>query len=419
MHDVVITGIGVILPNCDTPEQFWNYLRDGASQLGLEPHPADERDVCAMGRVRAFDPQQYLHEFPERFYRRYSRETQFYLASVLLARDDAALDLGKLDSDRIGLFDGTSRGNFEFWYERIRAERDQLPQELYTRLELALNTPGQAVGLTASLLQIQGPTYTFTGSCSSGAIAVGHAYRELHSGHIDVAFATGHDAALIAPMYHMYQDANLLSTERHDPLRALRPYVEHSANVFGEGAVTLMLETRTHAERRGARILAALGGYKYGNSGEHPTHVDASGTRQARVIMALLNDARMTPEQIDFVVGHGNGVQASDIAEVNYMRRVFGPRTQIVPLISTKPIYGHTLGASGAINVAAAALMVYHRYFIPTINIDIEQAQGKINFQANRGQASECNAGIAMSFGLGGQNTALLVQRLAYDPTRY
>src|SRR5215510_850980 len=111
-NEVVITGIGVILPNCDSREQLWKHLRDGESQLRLHPNPADESDTRAMGRVTEFNPGQYLHEFPERFYTRYARETQFYLASVLLARKDAALSFGSIAADRIGLFDGTSRGNF-------------------------------------------------------------------------------------------------------------------------------------------------------------------------------------------------------------------------------------------------------------------------------------------------------------------
>jgi 3-oxoacyl-[acyl-carrier-protein] synthase II len=416
-NEVVITGIGVILPNCDSRERLWQHLQAGESQLRLHANPADPADVRAMGRVTDFNPGAYLHEFPERFYTRYPRETQFYLSSVLLARDDAALDASAVASDRIGLFDGTSRGNFEFWHERILSEQSRLPQELYTRVELALSTPGQTLGLAASLLQIRGPTYTFNASCCSGAIAIGHAYREIRAGEIDVAFATGHDTALVAPVYHMYGDADLLSSEREDPRRAVRPYIDHSTNAFGEGAVTLVLESRTHAERRGARILASISGYKYGNSGEHPTHVDISGTRPAQVIGALLDTARTGPDHIQFVVGHGNAVRSSDIAEMNYMRLLFGSRTKQVPLISTKPIYGHMLGAASALNVVAAALMIHNQYLIPTINIDVERSPANMNFQANRGVASRCQAGIATAFGLGGHNVALLLQRPTGDPT--
>jgi 3-oxoacyl-[acyl-carrier-protein] synthase II len=412
-NEVVITGIGVILPNCDSREQLWKHLRDGESQLRLHPNPADESDIRAMGRITEFNPGQYLHEFPERFYTRYPRETQFYLASVLLARNDAALAPDSIAADRIGLFDGTSRGNFEFWYDRIRGEREHPSRELYTRVELALSTPGQTLGLAAALLQIRGPTYTFNSSCCSGAIAIGHAYREIRAGEIDVAFATGHDTALVAPVYHMYGDAGLLSAERGDPRRAVRPYVDHSTNAFGEGAVSLVLESRAHAERRGARILATIGGYKYGNSGDHPTHVDVSGDRPAQVIGALLDTAQVTPSQVQFVVGHGNGVQSSDIAEMNYMRQLFGPRTGSVPLISTKPIYGHMLGAASALNVAAGALMIHHQYLMPTINVDIERGPAGMNFQANQGAPSSCQAGIATAFGLGGHNVALLLRRPA------
>lgn len=414
-NEVVVTGIGVILPNCDSREQLWKHLRAGESQLRLHPNPADASDMRAIGRITGFDGGTYLHEFPKRFYTRYPRETQLYLASLLLARDDAALKLGSLALDRVGLFDGTSRGNFDFWYERIRAESERPARELYTRRELAFGTPGQTLGLAASLLQIRGPTYTFNSSCCSGAIAIGHAYREIRSGEIDIAFATGHDTALVAPLYHMYGDADLLSAERELPCRAVRPYIDHTTNAFGEGAITLVLESRAHAERRGACILATIGGYKYGNSGAHPTNVDISGDRPAQVIRTLLAAAGVAPEQIQFVVGHGNAVRSSDIAEINYMQQLFGPRAETVPLISTKPIYGHTLGAASALNVAAAALMIHHQYLIPTINIDAERSPTGMNFQSNQGAASRCYAGIAAAFGLGGHNVALLLQRPAGD----
>jgi 3-oxoacyl-(acyl-carrier-protein) synthase len=120
----------------------------------------------------------------------------------------------------------------------------------------------------------------------------------------------------------------------------------------------------------------------------------------------------MTPLDVQFVVGHGNGVQVSDLSELNYMKRVFGRRTREVPLISTKPIYGHTLGASSALNVAAAALMIKNEYIIPTINIDESCVVRGFNHQANRGVARKSKAGLVMSYGIGGQNAALALSRI-------
>jgi 3-oxoacyl-[acyl-carrier-protein] synthase II len=408
-HEVVITGIGVILPGCDTRETFWQQLRDGESQLTMEPDPADQMN-CAIGRVHGFDGAKYFEGIEARNYASCHREQQFYLASVLQACRDAGVEMDALRSDRVGLFDGTSRGSFAFWYEQIKAKIEQ-PELRFTSRELHLGMPGQAVGVAAAILGVKGPTYTFNGTCASGAIALGHAYRELRAGHIDIALGTGHDAALVSPLFQMYRDANLISRETTEASRAVRPYTDHSANAFGEGAVTLVLETRDHAEARGAEILATLAGYRYGNGGDHPTDVDFTGGRPAELIEHVLEEGEMSSHDVGFVLGHGNAVQVSDLSELNYMKRVFGKRTREVPLISTKPIYGHTLGASSALNVAAAALMLKNEFVIPTINVDESRVVHGFNHQANRGASRKSHAGVVIAYGMGGQNVALALRR--------
>ncbi|HEX9295692.1 MAG TPA: beta-ketoacyl synthase N-terminal-like domain-containing protein, partial [Polyangiaceae bacterium] len=292
LHEVVVTGVGVILPNCDNREQFWEQLRDGQSQLTLESDPVEQM-AYAVGRVHDFDARKYLVGIPESLYANWHREQRFYVASLLLACRDAELDVARLASDRVGLYDGTSRGSFAFWYEQIKSKIEH-PNQRFTTRELNLGMPGQAVGLAAATLGIKGPTYTFNGTCASGAIAVGHAYRELQSGRIDLALGTGHDAALVRPLFQMYRDANLMSRESSTAAQAIRPYVGHSANAFGEGAVTLMLETREHAEARAAPILATIAGYRYGNGGDHPTDVDFTGGRPAALITDALDEGELT-----------------------------------------------------------------------------------------------------------------------------
>jgi 3-oxoacyl-[acyl-carrier-protein] synthase II len=406
LHEVVITGIGVILPNCDESSVFWQQLKEGQSQLRIEPDPGDAID-CAIGRVRDFSAGKYLAEIPEKFWSRCSKEQLFYLSSVVSACRDAGLSLGELASEQVGLFDGTSRGSLEFLYDLVRAQGKRPSLRDFNLGAL----PGQSVGIAASILGVRGPTYTYNGSCASGAIAIGNAFREIQMGRVQVACGTGHDAALVAPLFQVYRDAGLVSAETSDPSRAIRPYSGSFANAFGEGSVTVVLESREHAEARGARVLADLVGYRYGNGGQHPTDVDFTGERPARLIDESLAEAELGPADVDFVIGHGNGVLASDISELNYMKRIFGDRTREVPLISTKPIYGHTLGAASAINVAAAALMLHHAYVVPTIGVDRKRVVGGFNHQANEGSSRLLRSGISVSYGAGGQNAAIVMQR--------
>lgn len=408
-NEVVVTGVGVLLPNCDTRETFWQQLRDGQSQMAIEPDPADGIP-CAIGRVRDFDCARYMAGIPERFYQACHREQQLYLASVVQAARDAGLELSDFASNRTALFDGTSRGNFAHWYELIHHKLHD-PKGRFSPRDLNFGMPGQAVGLAAAILGVQGPTFTFNNSCASGAIAIGNAFRELQAGRVDIAFGTGHDAALIGPIYQMYRDAGLISNERENPELAIRPYAGSSANAFGEGAVTLVLETREHAKARGAVVLAQIVAFRQGNGGEHPTDVDFTGARPAQLIQENLDEAQLVESDVDFVLGHGNGVLASDISELNYMKRVFGRRTREVPLISTKPIYGHTLGASSALNVAAAALMLHSDFVVPTVRLDEKRVVHGFNHQANRGEARKLRNGVIVAYGIGGQNATLLLQK--------
>jgi 3-oxoacyl-[acyl-carrier-protein] synthase II len=410
LQEVVVTGVGVILPGCDNRTQLWRQLSSGESQLRIEPDPADQIR-CAIGRVHDFDCSRYLAELPKHLYAACHREQQFYLSSVVQACRDAGLLLEDMASERVGLFDGTSRGSFAFWYELIRSKVEGAGTR-FTPRDLNHGMPGQAVGITAAMLGVKGPTETVSGTCASGAIAIGKAFREVEAGRADIAFGTGHDVALIGPLFEMYRDANLLSAEEHDAARAVQPYTGNSANAFGEGAVTLVLETRRHAEARGAEILAEIVSYGHGNGGDHPTDVDFVGERPARLMTQALEEAGLAPPDVDFVLGHGNGVLGSDISELNYMKRVFGRRTREVPLISTKPIYGHTLGASSALNAAAAALMLHNDFVIPTINIDERRVVHGFNHQANRGAPRALRSGVVMTYGMGGQNATLVLRKV-------
>jgi 3-oxoacyl-[acyl-carrier-protein] synthase II len=410
LREVVVTGIGAILPNCDSRQALWVQLSGGQSQMQIEPDPADGIP-CAIGRVRNFDCTRYMTGVPQELYRSCHREQQLFLASVLSAARDAGLELSELASSKVGLFDGTSRGSFAHWYELIH-HRVHDPKSRFSPKDLNHGMPGQAVGLAAAMLGVQGPTYTFNNSCASGLVAIGNAFRELQAGRIEVAFGTGHDAALIAPLYQMYRDAGLLSNERQHPELAIRPFAGSSANAFGEGAVTLVLETLEHAEERGAQPLAQVLAYRHGNGGDHPTDVDFTGARPADLISRSLHEAQLSAGDVDFVLGHGNGVLASDISELNYMKRVFGRRTREVPLISTKPIYGHTLGASSALNAAAAALMLHHGFAVPTIKLDEKRVVHGFNHQANRGESRNLRSGVVVAYGIGGQNATLLMRKV-------
>ena len=404
---VAVTGIGTVLPGCANRRDFWEQVSQGRSQLRISPRPDAPESMCAMGRVDV-DLEAGLAALPlskGTSARNYPRDVQIYLAAVAGALADAELLLNATGAERAGFFDGTSRSSFGHFTQRLTAgETAKLG-----RRDLAFATPGQAAGLASALWRQEGPSYTFAASCSSASVAIGHAYREIRDGLLDVAVAGGHDSTLNAPLYRMYAEAELLSPEAADPERAVQPYLASRGNAFGEGAVVLVLESEQRARHRGATVLGLIAGYAYANNGSHPTRVDATGERPAALMAGLLKDAAMDRAQVDFVVGHGNAVPQSDESELRYMRHVFGARSRQVPLISTKPIYGHTLGASGAVNAAAGLLMLHHQFVVPGVTVRAGPHDEQ-DVRACTGRAGALGAGVSMTFGLGGHNAGLLLR---------
>jgi 3-oxoacyl-[acyl-carrier-protein] synthase II len=404
VREVLVTGVGVILPGCDSLDLFWEQLSQGRSQLKLRPDPSKPSQQLAMGVIEGFRPEKFLSSIPERALRQYDREVQLYLASVYSARAHAGVDLGDLVPERIGLFDGCSRPMFAGWYDRLRREHR------YTRRDLMMATPGLAVGVAASLLEVRGAAYTFNGTCSSGAIAIGHAFREVAMGSLDLAFATGHESSLLPPLYEMYGEANLLTLEQ-DAAGAVRPYSDCLGNAFGEGAVTLVLEPAERVKQRGRHGYAKLKAYQYGNNGFHPTSPDLVGGQPARLLRAAIEQASWKSSDVGFVVGHGNGVQLSDASEHNYMLLAFGDEAARIPLLSNKPIYGHTLGASSAVNAAASVMMLHHQFVVPTLNVAPRTSNAGFQHMVGRGEPRPLHGGLAVSFGLGGNNAILAFER--------
>ncbi len=409
-REVVITGIGLILPNCDDRQTFWRQLKSGESQLELISNPASPQELIPAGRINQFSPDRYLAAIPKRYRKNYSRLLQHYLAALFLARDDAGFSQATTAADRIAIYDGSSRGTIAFWQDKISREK-QPAERLYTRKDIINGLNGATAGVAAALLKTEGPTISFSGSCCSGLMAVGQAFRDIRSGVIDAAFASGYDEALTPGLFASYRETGITSSEKSCAAHSVKPYANEPSLVFGEGVVTLLLEERRAAERRGAYIIAKITGYTQGNEGRNPYRSGANPERCRRLLQKLYDDADRSSAQTDFFVGHGNGVPSSDISEIKFFRDFYGDLTEKIPLISVKPIYGHLIGGSSSINIAAAALMLHHRYIVPTLNAGHLLAPISGGYDHRGRIQPDCSLGVAFSWGMGGNIAALLLEK--------
>ena len=404
-NNVAITGMGLVLPGSPTPAALWDNFIHGTPMISAVDVPGFDKTVPA-GRVAPLSADEFVSAIPEKYFNRYPLDIRFYLASCMRALADADLDLHSCTPERTGVFDGTSRGSFSYWTERLRRKDAEAPA--FGVPEFMFGTPGQAASIAASLFGIEGPVNTLSTTCTSGSVAIGQAYREIASGRLDVALASGHEAPINPVILETYEGAGLISFGQQTS-GAEHPLVPgFSGVVLGEGAVTLVLENAERARQRGATILGIIAGYEHGNMGQHPTHVDPTGDRASRLIRHLLENTGLPIDRVRAVFGHGNGREASDTSEKYYMEKIFGALDPMPPLYSLKPIFGHIIGASGAINVAAAALLASRRYQAtaqPPANVELSMEKPAASISDIR--AGECI--LAVAYGVGGHCTAMAV----------
>ena len=398
--------MGLVLPGSPTPAALWDNFTNGTPMISAINVPGFDRTVPA-GRVDPLSAEEFTPAIPEKYFNRYPLDIQFYLASCMRALDHAALDLQGCTADRIGVFDGTSRGSFSYWTERLQGDAAaDIPA--FGVPEFMFGTPGQAASIAASLFGIEGPVITISTTCTSGAVAIGQAYREVASGNLDIALASGHEAPINPVILKTYEGAGLISFGQAKPGAGQELVPGFDGVTLGEGAVTLVLEDPEHARLRGASILGLITGYEHGNMGQHPTHVDPTGNRASRLIQRLLEQTGTPLDRVRAVFGHGNGREASDTSEKYYMEKVFGTRDPMPPLYSLKPIFGHIIGASGAINVAAAALLASRQYqAVKQPPANVELSMGKPSASIKDIQPGECV--LAVAYGVGGHCTAMAV----------
>jgi len=381
---------------------FWKQVCEGDSQITREATRLGHRYM--MGRCGFLAAEEFEPEVPAAFFASYPRDMQLYMASLVRAlRHSGSSSLG-FDRSRAGLFDGTSRGPFLYWEELRDGGRNA------SGSDLMFGIPGQAAAIGATALGVEGPVQTFNASCCSGMVAIGQACREIAEGRIDMAVAGGHEATLCDAFFASYREAGILCPSQGDPRTASRVYRDSAGVVFAEGAANVVLESRESALRRGARILGTLGGYAHGNHAQHPTHVDDSGRRATRLIEDLLREAGVSPDDVGFVIGHGNGRPASDASELAFMRQLFGGRCGEMPLVSVKPVVGHTLGASGAVNFVVSLLAARSNRVPPTLNV-VRRPEDEFHFGGRELPRRHWQMGLSLSLGMGGHQAARLVQR--------
>jgi 3-oxoacyl-[acyl-carrier-protein] synthase II len=259
---------------------------------------------------------------------------------------------------------------------------------------------------------LKGPTSAIATACASAANAIGDAFRWIESGVVDAMITGGSEAAITHMGLGGFASMRALSTRNDDPTRASRPFDrDRDGFVLGEGAGLLVLEEESLARARGARIYAEVLGYGMSADGSHITAPDEQGRGAARAMSECLKDARVDPTAVGYINAHGTSTELGDLAETRAIKSVFGAHAHTLAVSSTKSQLGHTLGASGGIELVACALAMTRGVLPPTINLDHPGEDCDLDYVPNQAREVRVDHVLSNSFGFGGHNACLLIGR--------
>ena len=406
LDDVLITGIGVISPIGSCVSALHESLRATRSGIRLwqsaslsKPFPAGVIGEDFSGRFSKLELP-YL-----------DRCSQLAMLAANQAIEDAGIEGFAGHAQRAGLYYGSVAGGVKTehdWVRQFHVDHVEMSRP-YTIMASMLNAAPALVSIRHKIL---GPVITNSSACSSSGVAIGEAFRAIRDGYLDIALAGGAEAALTPTFMALWGGLRALAEpDPADVGRSCRPFSsDRSGLVLSEGAVFFVLESRRHAEQRGADCYARLSGYGIASDGHHIGSPHAKG--QAAALRAALQDAQLAPAQIDYFNAHATATRGGDPVEVAAIREVFAAETATLPVSGTKSIHGHLLGAASAIELAACVLAIVDSFLPATAHLDQIDPECALHHVAGQAQtATAVEHALSLSAGFGGTNVALAVSK--------
>jgi 3-oxoacyl-[acyl-carrier-protein] synthase II len=418
MPRIVVTGLGAITNLGLDAATTWAGMREGRSgisRIGGENFGRykDTWSVRIGGQIRGFDP---LKRIEHREAKRLDRFTHLGVSAAAEAVENSGIDFKSCDPERCGVVVGSGVGGIQTIEEGLLTMIDRAPDRLspFTVPRLMVNAVTGNLSIRYGLL---GPASAHATACASSGHAIGDAINYLQRGQADVMIAGGAEAAVSPLCIGAFMTMKALSTRNDEPEKASRPFdADRDGFVLSEGAAMLVLETEAHAKKRGAPILAEIVGFGNSSDAGHITAPDEHGLGAARSMKWAMRDAKLRPEQIDYINAHGTSTPLGDKAEVAAVLSVFGDyarksRGGKLLMSSTKSMIGHTLGASGAVEMLACIHAVRDGIIAPTINLDNPDEGFDLDFVPHHARERRCRYAMNNTFGFGGHNVTLIVGR--------
>lgn len=411
---VVITGLGAITPLGHNPEEFWQNLLAGNS--GVAPvtlFDASKYKTRIAGEVKNFDATQ--HGIDAKDARRMGRATLFALAATRQAIADAGFGERIDAKNRAGVVLGTGLGGFPQALDEL-AELQRQGTGRVSPFLAAMILPNMSAFYIAQKFHVRGFNSTIVTTCAAGTDAIGAATAAIQRGDADVMLAGGTDAIISDLVFTAFGAMRALSTRNEEPARACRPFdIDRDGLVISEGAAMVVLEKLEFARARGAKIYAEVIGYAANSDGYHFVASDPEATGAAKAMHEAIQNAGITPEQIDYINAHATSTTLNDPSETVAMKKVFGARAYHIPISATKSMLGHSMGAAGAMEAVACVLTLRDQRIHPTINLEHPDPACDLDYVPMTSRAIDANIVMSNSFGFGGQNATLILKKYSGD----
>lgn len=410
---VVVTGMGVVSPFGVGVDLFWENIVNGKSgiktitQVDLSKH-----DVKFGGECVDFEPGNYIDKKEAK---RMDRYTQLAMVAAKEAVEDSGLDTTKTDPTRVGVIVGSASGGMATIEKNHMAIVEKGPSKC-SPFTVPMMIVDIAAGRISIMYNAKGPNKAVVTACATSSHCLGDAFRAIEYGDADVIIAGGCEAPLTNLAIAGFTSARTLSRRNDEPEKASRPFdKDRDGFVMAEGAGIFILEELEHAKARGAKIYCELVGYGANADANDIVAPSSDGEGAARAMLLALNNAGLTPADVQYINTHGTSTELGDIAETLAIKRVFGDYAKNGLVVSsTKSMTGHTLGAAGAIEAAACLKALENNTVPPTINLDNPDDQCDLDYVPHKARKIDnLNVVMSNSFGFGGHNASLVFKKIA------
>ncbi|MBK5107664.1 MAG: beta-ketoacyl-ACP synthase II [Anaerolineales bacterium] len=405
---IVITGMGTVNPLGKSVEESWNNTLEGRS--GIAPitlFDASQGSVGIAGEVKDFQALDYM---PAKEARRRDRYQQLASAAALEAIEHSGLEVEEGREGRVGVIVSSAIGGLQSISDNIKIMNDKGVRKVSPFIIPQLMGDG-AAGLIAIDNNFQGPSFSVTSACASGADGIGIAKMLIESGVIDAAVAGGCEATVTMVGIAAFDRLGALSRREEYPPNTPQPFDKNRDGlVVGEGAAALVLERESHAKSRGAVILAELAGYGSTADAYHITAPSENGIGGAKAIKIALDDAQLNIEEVGYISAHGTATQLNDVSETRAIKAAFGEQAYKIPVSSTKSMTGHMMGATGALEVIFCVQAMRDGVLPATINYETPDPECDLDYIPNTAREVKITSAVSNAFGFGGHNAVLVVK---------